>query len=287
LREKRLEIITGISQQAALAIQNDRLQLEMIERGRLEREMQLAHQIQKAFLPDTLPELPGWQLGALWRPAREVAGDFYDVFQLPGEKLGLVIADVADKGMPAALFMTLIRTLVRATVQGIDSPAGVLERVNDVMVPDARGGMFVTIVYLVLDLNTGQIIYANAGHNPPYVVRGATVEIEQMLKGGMALGVLEGNRIEEKVVTLNPGDTIILYTDGVTEVFSPSGEMFGEDGLKKIIRSVYGGGNQDFSAPESGSAQTMLDAIDDAVKDFIQDLPLPDDLTLLTLKRLA
>jgi sigma-B regulation protein RsbU (phosphoserine phosphatase) len=286
LREKRLEIITGISQQAALAIQNDRFQLEMIERGRLERELQLARQIQKSFLPDTLPDLPGWQLGVRWRPAREVGGDFYDIFQLPGGKLGLVIADVADKGMPAALFMTLIRTLVRATVPGIDSPAEVLERVNDVMIPDARDGMFATIIYLILDLGTGRIIYANAGHNPPYLVRGSTNDIERLLKGGMALGVLEGNRIEEKEVELYPGDLLILFTDGVTEVFSPTGEMFGDEGLKKIILTGNSRYNRDVSDPESGSAQEMLDKIDNAVKDFIQDLPLPDDLTLLILKKL-
>jgi phosphoserine phosphatase RsbU/P len=281
LREKRLEITTGISQQAAMAIQNDRLHLEMVERGRLEREMQLAREIQKAFLPQTLPELSGWQLGVRWRPAREVGGDFYDVFQLPGDRLGLVIADVADKGMPAALFMTLIRTLVRATVQGIDSPSGVLERVNDVLVPDARDSLFVTIFYAVLDLGTGQLNYANAGQNPPYLVRGPASEIERLVKGGMALGIMEGNRVEERTVTINPGDALILYTDGVTEAFSPAGDMYGEEGLKKTVQIEYARA----VATGGSSAQEILDAIDDAVKAFIQDLPLPDDLTLVTLKR--
>jgi sigma-B regulation protein RsbU (phosphoserine phosphatase) len=257
------------------------LHLEMVERGRLEREMQLAREIQKAFLPQTLPELSGWQLGVRWRPAREVGGDFYDVFQLPGDRLGLVIADVADKGMPAALFMTLIRTLVRATVQGIDSPSGVLERVNDVLVPDARDSLFVTIFYAVLDLGTGQLNYANAGQNPPYLVRGPASEIERLVKGGMALGIVEGNRVEERTVTINPGDALILYTDGVTEAFSPAGDMYGEEGLKKTVQIEYARA----VATGGSSAQEILDAIDDAVKAFIQDLPLPDDLTLVTLKR--
>ena len=155
LRGKRLEIITGISQQAALAIQNELLQHEMVEQERLEREMQLAREIQSAFLPQSVPDLPGWDLKVRWRTAREVGGDFYDYFELPGNRLGLVIADVADKGMPAALFMTLVRTLVRATVKEIDSPADVLERANDIIVPDAPSGMFVTIFYAVLDLDTG------------------------------------------------------------------------------------------------------------------------------------
>ncbi|HEX9028377.1 MAG TPA: GAF domain-containing protein, partial [Anaerolineales bacterium] len=205
LREKRLEITTGITQQAALAIQNDRLQRETVERGRLENEMQLAREIQRAFLPHHLPQLPGWGFSVRWRTAREVGGDFYDVFFLPGRRIGLVIADVADKGMPAALFMTLTRTLVRATVQQTDSPGDVLQRVNDVLVPDAQNGMFVSIVYAVLSPDSGQLVYANAGHNPPLLFHYKSGEIERLGKGGMALGVLEGNSIEERTLSLEPG----------------------------------------------------------------------------------
>ena len=132
---------------------------------------------------------------ATWRVAgtlaREVGGDFYDVFLLPGDRLGLVIGDVADKGMPAALFMALVRTLVRATAQEILSPGEVLRRVNDALIPNARQGMFVTIVYAVLELDTGRLVYANAGHNPPLVVRRKTQELEQLVKSGMALGIDE------------------------------------------------------------------------------------------------
>ncbi|HEX7974309.1 MAG TPA: GAF domain-containing protein, partial [Anaerolineales bacterium] len=269
LREKRLEITTGITQQAALAIQNDRLQRETIERGRLEREMQLAREIQRAFLPHQLPQLAGWGLSVRWRTAREVGGDFYDIFVLPGRRIGLVIADVADKGMPAALFMTLTRTLVRATVQQVDSPGEVLKRVNDVLVPDAQQGMFVTIVYAVLSPDTGQLAYANAGHNPPLLFRGQSGEIERLEKGGMAIGVLEGNSIEERTITLGPGDYLIFYTDGVTEAFSPSGDMFGEASLRSAINAQA----QAESAGETAidAAQEMVDAIDDAVSDFLED----------------
>jgi serine phosphatase RsbU (regulator of sigma subunit) len=281
LREKRLEITTGISQQAALAIQNDRLQREMVERERLEREMQLAREIQRAFLPHQLPILPGWDLEARWRTAREVGGDFYDVFELPGDRLGLVIADVADKGMPAALFMTLIRTLVRATIQDIGSPTEALARVNDVLVPDAQQGMFVTIVYAVLSLKTGQLIYANAGHNPPLLLRNKTLELIRLERGGMALGVLDGNRVEERTISLDPGDYLILYTDGVTEAFSPGGEMFGEAGLIETVLAEAS------SALESDSAVEMLEAIDDTVSDFLEDSFPSDDLTLFVLRRIA
>ena len=282
LRGKRLEIITGISQQAALAIQNDLLQHEMVEQERLEREMQLAREIQSAFLPQSVPDLPGWDLKVHWRTAREVGGDFYDYFELPGNRLGLVIADVADKGMPAALFMTLVRTLVRATVKEIDSPADVLERANDIIVPDAPSGMFVTIFYAVLDLDTGLLEFANAGHNLPLVLRGQNSQLEQLRRGGMALGVQEGNHIQGWKTRLEPGDHLILYTDGVTEAFSPQGEVFGELRLYQTIESAAIRENQDEGVLEAGQ---LLEKIDLAVQEFIGNGLPSDDLTLLVLKR--
>jgi GAF domain-containing protein len=192
-REKRLEIITGISQQAAVAIQNDYLQHEMVERERLEREMQYAREIQKMFLPRKLPDLHGWDYEVLWRTARQVGGDFYDIFKLPDRRLGMIIADVADKGMPAALFMSMIRTLVRETVQQFDDPAKVLEYVNEIILPDAQKGMFVTMVYGVLCLETGEF--------------------------------------KDKTAQLDHGDCLILYTDGITEAFSPDDKIYGEDRL--------------------------------------------------------
>ncbi len=286
-REKRLEITTGISQQAALAIQNDRLQYEMVARERLEQELQLARQIQRTFLPHQLPELPGWSLDVRWRTAREVGGDFYDVFELPDERLGMVMADVADKGMPAALFMVLVRTLVRATVQGITSPAEVLARVNDVLVPDAQQGMFVTLVYAVLDKKTGELVYANAGHNPPLLLRNRTFSVEGLQKGGMAIGVLDGSRVDEHRVQIEAGDYLVFYTDGVTEAFSPDGEMYGEERLKAIIR-----GEADWlpdlnSEVAYGTAAEMLEAIDDSVCVFLGDSLPYDDLSLMVLRRLS
>jgi serine phosphatase RsbU (regulator of sigma subunit) len=287
LRSKRMEIITGISQQAALAIQNDLLQREMVERERLEREMQLAREIQRTFLPQTLPDLPGWDLRVCWRTAHEVGGDFYDYFALPGRRFGLVIADVADKGMPAALFMTLVRTLVRAAVQQAKSPARVLERVNNLLVPDAPQGMFVTLAYAVLSLETGELELANAGHNPPLWVRCNPFQLERLHRGGMALGVIEGNRIEDRKLLLEPGDCLVMYTDGVTEAFSPDGDLFGEERLLATVETVAQCSAQaaETEAPAAG-AQAMLEAIDQAVVDFIGEAARSDDLTLLVLKRL-
>jgi len=273
LRAKRLEILTGVSQQAALAIQNERLQHQMLERERLERELQLAREIQRTFLNRPAPQLPGWELNFRWRTAREVGGDFYDFFELPDGHLGLVIADVADKGMPAALYMTMIRALVRATVQQVRVPREVLERVNDVLVPDAEQGLFVTIFFGELSLESGELSYANAGHNPPLVLRAASGEIELLHPTGMALGVLEGNPLQAQQVSLSPGDVLILYTDGITEAFSPDGEIYGLPRLRNTICSA--------------TAEALLDAIDQSVTAFIGDAPLSDDLTLLVLRRIS
>jgi len=272
--QRRLEIITGIAQQAALAVQDDRFQKERVERERLERELQLAHEIQQSFMPSQSPRLPGWELAFTWRAARQVAGDFYDFFELPGGRLGLVIADVADKGMPAALFMVLTRALVRAAALEEESPAAVLARVNDLLVPDAQRGMFVTAFYGVLSLQTGDLVCANAGHNPPLLLRSRGWEIERLRTGGMALGVLEGVRLEGQVVRLEPDDYLILYTDGVTEAFSSQGDLYGEERLRAAIR-----------AAEGGSAQAMLDEIDGSVVVFVGDIAPSDDMTLVVLHR--
>jgi serine phosphatase RsbU (regulator of sigma subunit) len=176
--------------------------------------------------------------------------------------------------MPAALFMTLVRTLVRATVQDIDSPSQVLARVNDLLTPDAEQGMFVTLIYSVLSLETGELIYANAGHNPPLLFRNDGSRLERLEKGGMALGVLEGNRIKENKVQFNSGDCLIFYTDGVTEAFSPQGEMYGEAHLRQAILDAG-----------TSSAEIVLKSIDNSVCRFTADCSLADDLTLMVLTR--
>jgi serine phosphatase RsbU (regulator of sigma subunit) len=273
--ERRLEIIRGIAQQAALAVQNDRLQQEMAERERLERELQLAREIQQTFMPEHLPEFPGWDLAVIWEAARQVAGDFYDVFQLPEGRLGLVIADVADKGMPAALFMALTRTLMRAAAAEERSPADALGRVNDLLLPDARHGMFVTGLYAILSLESGTLVYANAGHHPPLILRSSDRRLEQLERGEMALGVLDGVQFHEHESKLMGGDCMILYTDGVTEALAPSGALFGEDRLRAIIEQLCA----------HDSAQEALDKILTAIADFVSDSPPSDDLTLMVLRR--
>ncbi len=274
-RARRLEIINGISQQAALAIQNDLLQQEMVVRERLETEVQLARQIQQTFIPSTLPTHKDWQIAARWRTARQVGGDFYDVIELPDNKLGIFIADVADKGMPAALFMALTRTLVRAAVVETSSPAEALRRVNDSLLPDTQQGMFITAVYGVLDLNTGAFTYVNAGHNPPFWVK-TDGSLEKLTRTSIALGVMEQPVIEEKTITITLSDTLLLYTDGLTEAFSPGGDLFGEVRLLDVMDSLA-----------AGTAEEVIKSIEECLNDFIDPLPLADDLTMMAIRRVG
>lgn len=271
-RARRLEIINGIAQQAALAIQNDLLQREMVVRERLETEVQLARQIQQTFIPDSLPQVEGWEFAARWRTARQVGGDFYDVFDLPNRKIGLFIADVADKGVPAALFMALTRTLVRAAVLETDLPAEALRRVNELLIPDTKQGMFVTAVYAVLDLEKNELTYVNAGHNPPLWVKGDGA-IEKLTRSGIALGAAEDARYEQRTIQLTKADSLLFYTDGLTESYNNEGDFYGDDRLAEAI-----------VANHCSSASHLMDVVEKSLLDFVQDMPPADDLTMLAVR---
>ncbi len=275
LQERRLELITGVAQQVALAIQNEHLKQEMVRSERLEREIQLARQIQQTFLPNRLPNLPRWEMDVRWETARQVGGDFYDIFKLGKGRLGLVIADVSDKGLPAALYMTVTRTLIRAYMHGTDSPGRVLERVNSLLLSEAQNGMFVTAVYAVLSLETGQMTYANAGHNRPLLLRSETGEVEALPKGGIALGVMDDVHYQEHSVAIAPCDTLLFYTDGLTEAFSIHGEAFGEERIRQTL-----------SAARCSSVKELLEDTDRAILEFRQGAAPSDDLTLLAVRRL-
>ncbi len=280
-RSRRIEIINGIAQQAALAIQNDLLQQEMVSRERLETEVQLARQIQQTFIPQFLPTREAWQFAARWRTARQVGGDFYDVIELPNNKLGIFIADVADKGMPAALFMALTRTLVRAAVNEQHSPVDVLRRVNDQLLPDTRQGMFVTAVYGVLEPESGDFTFVNAGHNPPFWVKGggpstgSGQEVEKLTRTAIALGVVEQPKMQERTISLAAGDMLLLYTDGLTEAFSPAGELFGDVRLMDALGAI-----------QEHTAEDVLVFVEHRLNEFIETVPLGDDLTMLAIKRM-
>jgi sigma-B regulation protein RsbU (phosphoserine phosphatase) len=189
--------------------------------------------------------------------------------------LGLLVADVSDKGIPAALFMALTRTLVRAAVYDTPSPAEVLRRVNALIIPDNRQGMFVTAVYGVLSLESGEFTYANAGHNPPIFSCRKGQAIEFLPRTGAALGVIEELAMKECTIRFDPGDCLLLYTDGLTEAFSPAGEIYGEERMCQVFR-----------ANVSVAVRDLLDAMEASVDAFMGPLPASDDMTMLSVRKI-
>jgi GAF domain-containing protein len=273
-QQKRIELLNGVAQQISLAIQDDHLKQEMIGRERMEQEIQLARQIQKTFLPEKLPKIKGWHLDLRWNTAREVGGDFYDVFASHNHKYAFTIADVSDKGMPAALYMTVTRTLLHSSAQGLTSPAKVLKQVNQQLMMDTQNGMFITAVFGFLDPHTGKIEFAIAGHNLPLIFRASTQQIERLPKGGMALGVLESAQFIDQNVILDEGDVFLLYTDGVTETFSPDGEIYGEQRLMDELKDAC-----------LNNEDEILETIQEKLKAFRAGDSLTDDVTMVSFQR--
>src|SRR3954463_644481 len=237
------KLLDNLAAQAAPALRVGQLvreqEAQAATRQRFEQELEVARLIQQHFLPKELPELPGWQIAAYYRPAREVGGDFYDVIPLPDGRVGFVVGDVTDKGVPAALVMSATRSVLRASAQRIIERGAVLERVNEHLVPDMPEKMFVTCLYGVLDPATGHLRFANAGHDLPYVkTDGGVVELRAR---GMPLGLMPGMVYEEAETVLEPGDSVLLHSDGVVEAHDPDRGMFGFPRLKETVADNAGG----------------------------------------------
>jgi serine phosphatase RsbU (regulator of sigma subunit)/anti-sigma regulatory factor (Ser/Thr protein kinase) len=238
------KLLDSLAAQAAPALQVAQLvrrqEAEARSRERIEQELRVATLIQQNFLPKQLPDIGGWTVAAHYAPAREVGGDFYDFLDLP-DGLGIVIGDVTDKGVPAAMVMAATRSVLRASAQRIVSPGEVLRRVNDLMCPDMPPKMFVTCLYGVLDTETGRLRFANAGHNLPYV-RTSTGTVE-LRATGMPLGLIPEVEYEETEAFLEPGQTMLLHSDGVAEAHGEGREMFGFPRLMDVVGARSGSGD--------------------------------------------
>lgn len=241
---------------------------------RLSRELRDASEVQASFLPQTLPQLPGWAFAAGWQPAKEVSGDFYDVVPLE-QCLGIVIADVADKGMPAALFMALTRSTIRSSVSAASTPAKSITQANRLLCKDASQGMFVTLFYAQLEPESSHISYVNAGHNPPLVLDSVGGTFSELGRTGLFLGWDETATYETGTAFLEPGDVLLLYTDGVTEATDPHGETFGEARLKHCLLKH-----------QRASPEEILQRLQDDLRAFIGGAEPFDDITLMIVKRL-
>ena len=243
------------------------------ERERMEQELRVARIVQERLLPKQAPDLPNWKISAYWQPARAVSGDFYDFITFPDGKLGIVIADVTDKGIPAALVMATTRNILRTSAEHLVSPGQVLAETNNLLCPDMPMSMFVTCLYALLDPINGHFIYANAGHPPPYQ-RGNN-ELAELRARGMPLGLMPDMVYEEKEANICPGESVIMYSDGLLEAHNPEGEMFG---LPRIREKL--------AVPECGEAliQCMLGELSNFTRPGWEQ---EDDVTFVCLDMLS
>ena len=240
----------------------------------LENELVLAGQMQQSILPAVFPEDPRYQIFARMVPARNVGGDFFDIVRLAEGRIGLSVADVSDKGVAAALFMMTCRTLLKGAALSHTNPANVLREVNSLLHEHNESMMFVTMMYGVFDPANGEFVYANGGHNPALVARADGGSSLLPLVDGLALGVVSDFEYRERIVVVSPGDTVVLYTDGVTEAENEKLEQFGISRLREVLTI----------APAS-NARDATTAIFEAIRAFVGETSQSDDITCLTLHR--
>lgn len=262
-----------LAAQIASGLNRAKVYAQNLQHEKIAQELTLAGNIQNTFLPKTLPEIPGWQLCAMLEPARQTSGDFYDVIPLPNGNLGIVVADVADKGLGAALLMALSRTLMRIyAAEYFSRPDLVLQAVNHRILQDTKSDLFVTMLYAILNPRTGELDYTNAGHNPPYVIGNG--QARKLVSKGVPLGMFADMRWKHERTELAPGELLLLYTDGITESQNHRGDFFGEE---RMLRCILSHANQPVEAIKDGLLHE--------IKRFVGGAPQYDDVTLvLTLR---
>jgi serine phosphatase RsbU (regulator of sigma subunit) len=273
------KLLSDLSTQTAPSVRVAELvrqqQREAQERERIEQELKVARVIQQTLLPTTLPKLPGYDVAAYYQPAREVGGDFYDFLELEDGRLGLVVGDVTDKGIPAALVMATTRAMLRTAAQRLFSPGDVLRRANETLVTDIPPNMFITCLYAILEPESGRLHYANAGQDLPYRRRaGRSQGAEELKARGMPLGLMSGMEYEEKEILLEKGESILFYSDGLVEAHDPHHEMFGSPRLQGLV-----------GAHRSGGSSLIGFLLSELTRFTGEDWEQEDDITLVTLER--
>ncbi len=269
-----LNLLNSIASNAAIAIENARLYQVAIEKGRMEKELQVANKVQSSLIPQEVPDIPGWEFAAYWVPAREVAGDFYDFIYRKNNHTGMVIADVVDKGMAAALFMAYSRSVLRANFSQDSSPKKAITDTNHTIATDSAYGMFLTLTYLEVAQDSNELTYVNAGHNPPLLFHKRKNKPTPLTRTGMLIGVDETAAYEQELLQLETGDFIVFFTDGVTEAINAMDEEYGDERLQTTIRNN-----------KKESAEKILAAIIKSVGEFCGSTPQFDDTTLVVVKK--
>lgn len=275
LTNSDLHFLSAVSEQLVITLERAEFyEVAEARRIELEKELQIAREVQESLMARDMPAIPGFELAAAWRPAKEIAGDFYDVFRLPGGRWGILIGDVADKGAAAALYMAMVHSLILSAALREPSPASVLMDVNQTILRQAFSLVYVTAFLAVLDPKKSRLRYANAGHNPP-LLRRATGEIETLMRTGSVLGMIDDQRISEATITLEPGDALVLYTDGVTEAQQPDPDDQ-DYGMPRLVAALA-------AAPRP--AGELLAYLEADLNHFSTGAALQDDVTMLALTR--
>ncbi len=266
----------ALADQISSTLQQTEVYENSLEFQQITQELRLAGQIQASFLPNKFPPIPGWQLAVTLLPARETSGDFFDVIELGDGRLGILVADVAGKGVGSALYMALSRTLIRTYAEEYDAePEVVFFAANNRLLKDARANLFITLFYGILDPIGGTLTYCNAGHNPPYLIRSSDQEsVESLTRTGIAMGIEANSTWSTDTVAIEPGDILVLYTDGIPDARDQDGDFFNDEAIIEIVRE-----NSDRSAHEIQSS------IINEVQNFSADTPQDDDITLMVLVR--
>lgn len=273
--EDHLKVLTTLASVAAIRVENTRLVEERLERERLERELALASEIQQRFQPTAPPIISGYELQGISFPCYEIGGDYYDFIERDDGRLVIALGDVSGKGTAAALLMSSLHAAVHAQAGSHDSLVATISAVNKYLADNIPANRFVTLFYAELDPESGALAFLNAGHNPPLIVHSAGT-VEQLASGGLPLGIKRDADYREGRTQLQPGDVLVIYSDGVTEAVSPTGEEFGPTRLYEVV-----------SRNIEASASGIRDRIESSLTKFAQGTSAADDITLVIVKRQA
>jgi sigma-B regulation protein RsbU (phosphoserine phosphatase) len=272
--------VQSLASQVSSAVYRAEVHAEAMAFQKTQQELEFAGRVQSSFLPSTIPDPDKWQITATLEPARQTSGDFYDFIPMSDTTIGIVVADVSDKGTGAALYMALTRTLIRTyAVESKNKPEVALTRANERIFTDTESDQFVTLIYGILDTSKGVFTYANAGHNPGYLLRsgqgsGESMDVKVLGNTGIPLGMFEGMEWKRAKVKMNPGDVLMLYSDGVPEAEDADQNEYGDDQFLKV-------GKANAHRP----AAEIQDAVLKSVHEFAGDAPQFDDITLVVVVR--
>lgn len=271
-------VFKAIAEQSAFALFNALVYREAGEKRRLDSDLRVARDIQRILLPHEVPIVEGYEIAASNSPARHVSGDYFDFLQIDADRMGLAIADVSGKGVPASLISAMCRSVLRSHAPGGTSSAAVLRKVNRQLYPDIKEDMFISMAYLILDRRSSAVNLCRAGHDAPFLYSAKTHTVEKINPPGMAMGIDSGGVFDrvsrDFALALAPGDCLVLYTDGVTEALDASGAEFG---VGRVVRAIQASAEQ--------GAGAIIDRISGDVREFIGDTPKHDDITLIAIRK--